>query len=994
MNTNLDEARAKMLDEQKEVERLSDLREELIADRENKRISEGEYQQGLAQLDMQLSIARARLEKSQDEVRNIEHGADQTANNPTLQNTPTQTPVLTPQPAPTPAANPTQSPVTPTVDPTQSPASPDSTGETENTSENPILAALSERIEREQKELEYLNSVRKEIRDNERNMSRIEYQKEIETIERHLALAQEKLENSKNTAKNYDLAYYLLKDLDRIYNQQDTIRDENDRREMDEEVEAKRKELSASMHALPDDLAEELRQRFISERNKANQPPKKPTLQNTPTPVPAPTPVPTQQPTPAPAPTPVPTQQPTPAPAPTPVPTQQPTPAPAPTPVPTQQPTPAPAPTPVPTQQPTPAPAPTPVPAQQPTPAPAPTALVPVNGAQQPTPPTTKPTGTNANKEPEERGLYTILADLTRGIEVKKGDGRKYRATNIRVAKDFKDELKSGNYIYNIVHFVPALIKIPVNIVRKFISRFTTSLKDRERIDELKNRIDNLSDADLRVIWREYRGSRVLGERNPTILNTLLNERMQRYAMEHVTKLNSIMESKYQQLFETSLVVDDCDRIINDKNSSADEKKAAQERRAKVLKGKADMIKGLREDYVQANHWLSGGAHGFEEDMKASASKLSIVGKRFAKDHDLNQELAETQAEIEQREKKAIASHDDAAALRAFIDNETLLIENTKIQSGILGERSIGEKYYSPLAEKLDYRNDPFVRDLFTTIAVTAATVSAVSAIDVHSRQADQFIGDHNTSGSELEGEIHGYGETLKGHSDDYMEGIQAQANGNIVNNANTLERRALDETGWTVGSGNYGHLDSANHELYNSVADTAKSQLDEIASKCGSGAITNQEALDLVSNVANETHRTLLDTYNSYLPILQNYSATHPQFDLHGVTEAMEQVALHPDAIVKMNEGMVESVQIGEELLKLNFDSINSLPSDMRQTLFGDITAAAALTYNVHKAMDEKVKAGKYGNSVTEMAADYISLKNGANANSNGNTQHEGRTK
>ena len=939
MNTNLEEAKAKMLDEQKEIDRLNAHREELIADRESKRISEAEYQQRLIQLNMQLSIANARLEKSRDEVRNIEHGADQAANNPILQNTPTPTPAQQPTPAPTPTpapaqqptpaptptANPTQPPAAPTVDPTQPPASPDSTGETGSASENPIFDALSERIEREQKELEYLNSVRKEISDNERNMSQIEYQKEIKDIERHLALAQEKLENSRNTAKNYDLAYHLLKDLDRIYNQQDTIRDENDRREMNEEAEAKRKELSTSMHALPDDLAEELRQRFIFERNNANQSPKKPTLQNTPTPTP--------------------------------------------------------------------------------TPAPAPTALVPVNGVKKttqnpgtqnkaPTPPTTKPTGANANKEPEERGLYTILADLTRDIDVKKGDARKYRASNIRVAKDFKDELKSGNYIYNIVHLVPALIKIPVNIVRKFISRFTTSLKDRERIDKLKDRIDKLSDADLRVIWREYRGSRVLGERNPTILNTLLNERMQRYAMDHVTKLNSIMEDKYQQLFETSLVVDDCDRIINDKNSSADEKKAAQERRAKVLKGKADMIKGLREDYVQANHWLSGGAHGFEEDMKASASKLSIVGKRFAKDHDLNQELAEIQAEIEQREKKAIASHDDDAALRAFIDNETLLIENTKIQSGILGERSIGEKYYSPLAEKLDYRNDPFVRDLFTTIAVTAATVSAVSAIDVHSRQADQFIGDHNASSSELEGEIHDYGETLKGHSDDYMEGMQAQANGNIVNNANTIERRTLDESGWTISSGNYRHLDSANHELYNSAADTAKSQLDEIASKCGSGAITNQEALDLVSNVANETHRTLLDTYNSYLPILQNYAATHPQFDLHGVTEAMEQVALHPDAIVKMNEGMVESVQIGEELLKLNFDSINSLPSDMRQTLFGDITAAAALTYNVHKAMDEKVKAGKYGNSVTKMAADYISFKNGANDNSNGNTQHEGRTR
>ncbi len=137
-------------------------------------------------------------------------------------------------------------------------------------SENPIFDALSERIEREQKELEYLNSVRKEIRDNERNMSRTGYQKEMGDIEKYLAITQERLENSRNTARNYDIAYYLLNDLDRIYNQQDTIRDEIDRREMNEEVEAKRKELSASMHALPDELGKELRQRFITERNKSH----------------------------------------------------------------------------------------------------------------------------------------------------------------------------------------------------------------------------------------------------------------------------------------------------------------------------------------------------------------------------------------------------------------------------------------------------------------------------------------------------------------------------------------------------------------------------------------------------------------------------------------------------------------------------------------------------------------------------------------------------
>ena len=54
-------------------------------------------------------------------------------------------------------------------------------------------------------------------------------------------------------------------------------------------------------------------------------------------------------------------------------------------------------------------------------------------------------------------------------------------------------------------------------------------------------------------------------------------------------------------------------------------------------------------------------------------------------------------------------------ALRVFIENELLLSKNTKIQGSLLGRRSTGEKYYSPLVSQLDYRDDPFIRDLFTT---------------------------------------------------------------------------------------------------------------------------------------------------------------------------------------------------------------------------------------------------------------------------------------
>ena len=137
-------------------------------------------------------------------------------------------------------------------------------------SENPIFATLLESINQQQNELQDLNRIREKLKAEESTKTRTGYQKEMGDIEKYLAITQERLENSRNTVRNYDIAYYLLNDLDRIYNQQDTIRDEIDRREMNEETEAKRKELSTSMHALPDELGEELRQRFITERNKSH----------------------------------------------------------------------------------------------------------------------------------------------------------------------------------------------------------------------------------------------------------------------------------------------------------------------------------------------------------------------------------------------------------------------------------------------------------------------------------------------------------------------------------------------------------------------------------------------------------------------------------------------------------------------------------------------------------------------------------------------------
>ena len=142
-----------------------------------------------------------------------------------------------------------------------------------------------------------------------------------------------------------------------------------------------------------------------------------------------------------------------------------------------------------------------------------------------------------------------------------------------------------------------------------------------------------------------------------------------------------------------------------------------------------------------------------------------------------------------------------------------------------------------------------------------------------------------------------------------------------------------------------------------------------------------------MLKDISNETQQNLADLYASYLPTLKEYAASHPQFDLHGVEEAMGFVTSHPGAIAKMNEGMVESVQIGENLQALSAEhiqAINSLPSDLRTTLFADGAAAVALAYTVARDMDKNVASGKYGNEVTNMVSEYIANKESANTETN----------
>ncbi len=571
-----------------------------------------------------------------------------------------------------------------------------------------------------------------------------------------------------------------------------------------------------------------------------------------------------------------------------------------------------------------------------------------------------------------KRGLREIIGDLRKDLYVGKKDGSRYRRSNLKVSQNFVKELQSGNTLYNIVHVVPATIKASIQLLGKLSGKIMLSEEAKEMMQTLETRVDNLSAEDLETIYREYRGNRINQERYPQALNMVIEKKVSEYILGKVTVINNKIEGNYACLFRDIQLLKELDGELRKGKLSIEKKTEKLDQRNFVLEDAADSIKAIRELKVQADNLLSGGLHGLSEDMKAAATKLNCVGMRFTKEHDLDNELEDALMDCEKRENKAIAEQNDEELLKAFIESEMLLSKNTEISYSIFGKRSTGKKYYSPLAEQLNYSNDPFIRDLFSTIAVATSVISAVNAsnnIKAHQEETEQLL----VSEKEILDKVHKAGEEITSKKGAMYEGMRAQANQDVLTNSGTIERATLDANGWALGTDAYHAADKAGHAFTNNFYNSVQDRFASVSQAYTTKAIDEAGALQELIKISNDSHATLVNVTDKCLEILRPYAQNNPQFDLAAAQDAMQYIVDHPDAIANMNQAMADVQNVGEQLLNIsqtNIETISNLPGNLGTTI-ASAASACALASRVSSTMNTTRKA-RYGNAVTDMVDEY----------------------
>ena len=384
---------------------------------------------------------------------------------------------------------------------------------------------------------------------------------------------------------------------------------------------------------------------------------------------------------------------------------------------------------------------------------------------------------------------------------------------------------------------------------------------------------------------------------------------------------------------------------------------------------------------AQAKNLLSSGLHGLTEDLRAKASKMNYVGRRFSKEN-FDVELDDRLAELEEIFRNSSGNTNGyKAKVDAFVEFEKLHAEHTIIERSIFGERSVGEKYYSPLAEELDYSNDPFIRDLLTTGVLLTGTISAVNGMRVEFQQEEILneqqlealrINAHNTKSIEYANEA---GNVINEGKDTFIQGMEAQAYQTDLTIADMIERGVLDKNLWQTYTNSYRLADNAGHAFYNAFHEGVRTDISSIINDCASGAIDKDQALELLNDVTANSQATLNNVTDHLINITKDYASTHPQFDLDAVIDVMNHIKQNPTAISDMNQVIVDISSYGDGLAGLTVEEVaalESLPSDIGTTLLA-AASGTALALRVANKMNGKTRSNSYGNEITDIINEYI---------------------
>lgn len=585
--------------------------------------------------------------------------------------------------------------------------------------------------------------------------------------------------------------------------------------------------------------------------------------------------------------------------------------------------------------------------------------------------------------------IYDENGELKEFVGARKKDVRHVKYANIKVLDSFKNKLKNGNYIYNVMGVIPATLSIPLNTALKIYGKIGYGKKTRRRIEIMEERVNDLTNEQVEIILREQTAGQKIDLNFPNVVEVLMERRIKKYQQDKLQEVNTKIDNIASDLFDRKIQIDEIDKVLANESLSIEERSKLEEQRATLISGCKEMTTKIFTEKERASQLVS---HGFIEDNKPKFTKMGLLGKRFAngereikneKDVEFNNKLAELDKNLRD------PNRTDEEALNAFIDNEVFFAENSKQEKSLFGRRDTGNLKTDNrfFVKEQDYRDDPLVGDIIRSVAIASSIYGVVTGINAIN-ETEKIRNAHNTEIQNINmknqntmDKVHKESQNILNQSQKFLDGaettslINSSGLGEFVHNlAERVERTKGVE---------FGSLDHQAHQIYTQQMKDFDNLIKQVGTNLSSGNLSRVQALQQFGTFNQDVINRISNMCNQYKSFMQTYANNTNNFGFSGSLDAINHLS-NPQNIKEMFDGMGQALTSAEALGNLQAAMANPI-SKLPNNIGAQITAAlstAGLVYYTSQKVKNNYDKGKYGGKAQDKLQEYIATKKALSEN------------
>ena len=550
-----------------------------------------------------------------------------------------------------------------------------------------------------------------------------------------------------------------------------------------------------------------------------------------------------------------------------------------------------------------------------------------------------KPKNIEAPEEPEDPGMLLEkpktsvrrFEEIMAGIEASKNamsDAELGRYDSAKGGWLLPVKYDKGDWLRNSARWIVNKFAFLYSAPRKIYSMIRTGKKQKEKMENITNNVNELSQEEFEVLVEGLQGYKGHRDKANAAVRRAVQERLARQVDQENAERNVKIAKALEYIRESHAESLEITERLKADTLSPEERKELEARKLELDTRGSEAVKEvemLRQEGADAQG--GSGVHGLEEESKASREGSNLSGRKFAKRSSNDEALEKKQAELSRAQREASERGDGFGEVDAFIRHEDLLRENTSTKKilGITVSRS--ERNHSELIATKEYREDDLAQNAIVIATVVATTVNMVKQI-----QNARALAEHN---ARLE-----QAEAANQQSIAQAERLRTE----IINNEGVVEQgiQGTDQTR-TAAAWGIGHEGAATP--YNYTGGWGSQQLDKTFHQIMNGTVTDQTLKDFIANGT---------------PAIKAYAAAHPQFDYTALLDSMDHLAAGGvDAITQYNTAVRGVVQLAKDMGEITSTSVGalSLSPTYIETMIPLVATGKAVTQREYERALKRVK-------------------------------------